>query len=32
MRVDVNRGQFVGCDLNDLYVNMHLHEFAPSWS
>jgi len=28
-RVKVDRGQFVGLDLDDLYVVMHLREFAP---
>ena len=28
-RVDVDRGEFVGRDLDDLYVVMHLDVFAP---
>ncbi len=27
--MDIDRGQLVGCDLDDLYVVMHLDEFAP---
>ena len=27
--MDIDRGQFVGRDLDDLYVVMHLDEFAP---
>ena len=28
-RVNVDRGQFVGRDLDDFYAVMHLREFAP---